>query len=150
MEPGVPIKVRRGHCFFVETQFKQRGVARDRASVLNELSKEPRSAPYVDAGKHYTIGTVLMALAGGTGNVVGTLGTSGDIQMSEEAATLVFVGSVGAIIAAWGFCAAAEGRYAAAAEAYSAPLRRESGDPADEAPEPEPDIPPPLPTVDLK
>jgi len=151
MEPGVPLQVRRGHCFFVETLFKQRGVARDRESVLSELTKEPRSAPYVDAGKHYTIGAVLMAVAGGAGNVVGTLGSSGDIEMSREASTLVFVGSLGAVIVAWGFCNAAEGRYAAAAEAYSAPLPpSQSGDDrAHESAEPEPEVRP-LPQVDLK
>jgi len=152
MEPGVPLQVRRGHCFFVETQFKQRGVARDREDVLRQLASEPRSAPYVEAGKHYTIGAVLMAVAGGAGNVVGTLGHTGDIEMSAETSTLVFVGSLAAIVAGWGLCAAAEGRYAAAAEAYSAPLRpSESGDErAHESPEPEPELPPPLPPVDLK
>lgn len=116
--------------------------------MLEQLSKEPRSAAHVEAGKLYHVGRAALSVAAGAASAIGTLSATGEVQMSTEASTIVWVGGLGSLVGAWVLCDAGERSYIAAARAYSAPLAPLPDEPP-EAPEQD-GLPPPLPGSDLK
>jgi hypothetical protein len=122
MQPDVPLETRRGYCL-VETQFKQHQKVLNRESVMHRLAKSRRSAPLVEQGNDYAIGSIVATLAAGTALVVATLAKNGEIEMSDGASTALVAGGVGAAVASWALCITSDGRYVAAAEAYNARLR---------------------------
>lgn len=121
MQPGVPLETRRGYCF-VETQFKQHQKVLNRDSVMQRLAKSRHSAPLVEQGNNYAIGSIVSTLAAGTALVVATLAKNGKVEMSDGASTALVAGGAGAMIASWALCITSDGRYVAAAEAYNARL----------------------------
>lgn len=121
MQPGVRLETRRGYCF-VETQFKQHHKVLNRDSVMQRLAKSRHSAPLVEQGNDYAIGSIVATLAASTALIVGMLAKKGDVRMSDGASTALVAGGVGAAVASWALCITSDGRYVAAADAYNARL----------------------------
>jgi hypothetical protein len=127
MVAGVPLEVHRGYCI-LETQYKQRGEALNRDSVMARLSKNSHASPHLESGSNLAIGSIITALLGTTGVILGAAAKRGDIKMSEGASTALLVGGSGFSVASWPLCIAADGQYAAGAAAYNAHLPRATGD----------------------
>lgn len=74
------------------------------------------------------IGSIITALLGTTGLMLGAAGKSGDIKMDEGVSTALLAGGAGLAVASWPLCISADTQYAAGAAAYNAHLPRARGD----------------------
>lgn len=131
MVSGVPLEVQRGYCI-VGTQYKQRGKALNRDSVMARLSKNRYARPHLDSGSNLAIGSIVTSLLGMAGIVFGAAAKRGEIKMDEGASTALLAGGIGLGVASWPLCIASDGQYAAGAAAYNAHLPRATGDEEEE------------------
>ncbi|HYQ29023.1 MAG TPA: hypothetical protein VER04_17455 [Polyangiaceae bacterium] len=127
MVSGVPLEVQRGYCIG-DTQFKQGGKPLNRDSVMAHLSKNSHARPHIESGGNLAIGSIITALLGTTGIILGAAGKRGDIKMDDGVSTALLAGGIGLGVASWPLCIAADGQYAAGAAAYNAHLPRGTDD----------------------
>jgi hypothetical protein len=134
MVSGEPLEVHRGYCI-VDTQYKQRGKALNRDSVMKRLSKNGYARGHLESGGDLAIGSIITALVGTAAIIVGAAAKRGEIKMGDSASTAVLAGGITLGVASWPLCIAADGQYAAGAAAYNAHLPRATGDEEEDASE---------------
>ena len=127
MVSGVPLEVQRGYCI-ADTEFKQRGKALNRGSVMARLSKNSHARPHIESGGNLAIGSIITAVLGTAGIILGAAGKRGEMKMDGGVSTALLAGGIGLGVASWPLCIAADGQYAAGAAAYNAHLPRATGD----------------------